>query len=88
MKHMLKTVSALAVLVAGGCATTPYLDRHMGEAVQAAGRMQVANPQAPAANARTTMDAQTAVDAIDNYHEAGKKPAAHGNAYNIGVGTD
>jgi len=56
--------------------TTPYLDRHFGEAVNQAKAQQTLNPDA----SRNTdpvagIDGKAAKEALDNYHEGMKTPA-------------
>lgn len=88
MKRFMKSVLVLGVLTLVGCATTPYLDDHMGDATKAASKLQTANPKAPAANAAIQMDGQNAASAVDRYNKAGREPPQNVNVFNIGVGSN
>lgn len=82
-------VVVLGINALAGCSVTPHLDEHRGEAVAAAIKNQTANPKAPVAGTRVLLDAESAVSAVDSYHEAAKNPPADsGDVYNIGVGSD
>ncbi len=88
MKLLTKTLAVLGVCLLAGCAKTPYLDKHMGDAVRTASMLQVANPNAPAPNAAIRMDGQNAAAAVDQYNKAGKDPAQSVNVFTIGVGNN
>jgi hypothetical protein len=87
-KSMLSVI--LASLVLAACATsTPKLDDHFGEAVNAAKAQQTLNPDAslntdPVAG----VDGEAANAAIDRYHKSFVQPPATTNVFNIGVGTN
>jgi len=80
----------LAALALAGCATTtPKLDDHFGDAVNAAKAQQTLNPDAslntdPVAG----IDGEAANAAIDRYHKSFVQPPATTNIFNIGVGTN
>lgn len=82
-KLMLMTALLLA---ASGC-TTPYLNKHLGEATLAARQNQTANPDAPTDQPAATVDGQVSNAAQDRYHNAYGKPQAPSNVFKIGVGT-
>lgn len=88
MKRFMKPVLVLGVLTLAGCATTPYLDDHMGDATKSASKLQVANPKAPAAGTTIQMDGQNATSAVDRYNKAGREPPQNVNVFNIGVGNN
>ncbi|MDD2933211.1 MAG: hypothetical protein PHO76_04935 [Methylotenera sp.] len=86
-KFVLATLFGTVVLA--GCATnTPYIDKHFGEAVNAAKAQQTINPGAsqntdPVAG----VDGQAANAAVDRYHKSFVQPPVTTNVFNIGVGT-
>ena len=86
LKFILASLFASATLA--GCATnTPVLDKHFGEAVNAAKAQQTINPDAslntdPVAG----VDGKAADAAVDRYHKSFESPPATGNIFTIGVG--
>jgi uncharacterized protein YceK len=88
--HTTKIYFALALLTTlSGCATqTPEIDKHFGDAVNAAKAQQTLNPDASLNTAPVTgMDGKAANTAIDRYEKTFEKPPAAGDIFNIGVGT-
>lgn len=87
LKFILASLFASATLA--GCATnTPVLDKHFGEAVNAAKAQQTINPDAsqntdPVAG----VDGQAANAAVDRYHRSFVQPPATTNVFNIGIGS-
>lgn len=84
------TLTALfAATVLAACATTtPVLDDHFGEAVNAAKAQQIINPDAGReAEAPAGVDGQAANAAIDRYHRSFVQPPVTPNVFNIGVGS-
>jgi hypothetical protein len=81
-------VSALALLLIGGCASpSPYFDHQFGRAVDAAKARQTLNPDA----SRNTdpvagIDGIPADHAVDEYHNSFKTPPPTFPVINIGVG--
>lgn len=67
-----------------GCSTTPYLDRHFGEAEKQAMSRQVINSEAKSGSQK--MDGQAANSVIDRYHKSYAVPPEPVNVFNIGVG--
>jgi len=87
-KSMLSVI--LASLVLAACATsTPKLDDHFGEAVNAAKAQQTLNPDASLnTDSVAGVDGEAANAAIDRYHKSFVQPPATTNVFNIGVGTN
>jgi len=83
MKRILLTGLIAGLLAA--CSTTPYLDRHFGEASRQALSRQVINPEAKDGPQKT--DGQTTNSVIDRYHKSYAVPPEPVNVFNIGVGT-
>jgi hypothetical protein len=71
-----------------GCASeTPNLDKHFGDAVNAAKAQQTINPDASQnSKLEVGIDGQAANAAVDNYHKSFVQPPATTNVFNIGVG--
>lgn len=86
LKFILASLFASATLA--GCATnTPVLDKHFGEAVNAAKAQQTINPDAslntdPVAG----VDGKAADAAVDRYHKSFVQPPATTNVFTIGIG--
>jgi hypothetical protein len=81
-------LGAAALALIAGCAETPRVDEHFGEAVRAATAQQVVNPDAslnrdPVAG----IDGQAANSTIDRYHRSYQVPPPPVNVFTIGVGT-
>lgn len=84
--HIGSVTSALLLLAVTGCATTPALDRHFGEAVNMMKAQQTLNPRA-ALNTDPVkgIDGQAAKSAYDEYQKSFRVPAPQPNAFTIGV---
>ena len=81
-------LGAAALALIAGCAETPRVDEHFGEAVRAATAQQIVNPDAslnkdPVAG----IDGQAANSSIDRYHRSYQVPPPPVNVFTIGVGT-
>lgn len=89
-KLIIKFNVAGLIVVMGlvGCASeTPNLDKHFGDAVNAAKAQQTINLDAPRnAKMEVGIDGQAANAAVDNYHKSFVQPPATNNVFNIGVG--
>lgn len=68
-----------------GCSTTPYYDRHFGEAVQSSFSRQVVNEKGAVGTAAT--EGQILNSVVDRYHKSYAVPAQPVNVFNIGVGS-
>ena len=68
-KGLAPCLAALGTVVAlSGCmTTTPYWDRHVGEAVTAVTRAQIIHPDAPEGLPSATTDGKLAATAMTNY---------------------
>jgi uncharacterized lipoprotein len=84
MKRIALAAIILATLAA--CSTTPYYDRHFGEAAREAMSRQVIHPE-PTSSPQTT-EGQISNSVIDRYHKAYAIPPEPVNVYNIGVGAN
>lgn len=84
MKKLMLMTALL--LTASGC-TTPYLNKHFGEATLAARQNQAVNPEALADQPAATVDGQVSNAAQDRYHNAYGKPQGPTDVLKIGVGT-
>ncbi|MDI1301019.1 MAG: hypothetical protein PSX71_03865 [bacterium] len=82
MKRIFLTCLAASLLAA--CSTTPYLDRHFGEASRQAMSRQIISSEAK--NGPQKMDGQAANSVIDRYHKSYAVPPEPVNVFNIGVG--
>lgn len=88
MQGSTKYIALILALMLGGCvSTTPKLDEHFGEAVNAAKAQQTINPDAsmdtdPVAG----IDGVSANAAIENYQKSGEKPAKSVPAFTLGTG--
>ena len=84
---------AIALLLAGGCATqnqsgTQNTDRAFGNAVNAAKAMQVVDPDAPSkARGPLGSDGEQAVTSVGEYEKSYLHPVAPTSILNIGVGS-
>lgn len=76
-----------ALLLASGCSTTPYLNKHMGETVQLANQAQADMAKAADPATESPVDGQISNAAMDRYHNSYGKPDKAANVFNIGVGT-
>lgn len=83
MKHIFFTCLVASQLAA--CSTTPYLDRHFGEASRQAMSRQVISPETRSGPQK--MDGQAANSVIDRYHKSYAVPPEPVNVFNIGVGS-
>lgn len=84
----MRLVGTALLLSVSGCATTPELDRHFGEAVNIMKAQQAMNPAA-ALNPDPVkgMDGKAAKSAYDAYQKSYAKPEAQPGALTIGIGT-
>lgn len=90
LNFKLMLVALLAPVVLASCASapTPILDKHFGEAVNAAKAQQIINPDASLnTDPVNGVDGQAANAAIDRYHRSFTQPAPSGNVYTIGIGS-
>lgn len=74
-----------ALLLATGCSPTPYVNKHFGEATQAA--IQAQADAGKSADQAATVDGQVSNAAMDRYHSSYGKPDKSQNVFKIGVGT-
>lgn len=88
MQGSTKYIALILALMLGGCAsTTPKMDEHFGEAVNAAKAAQTINPDAsldtdPVAG----VDGVSANAAIENYQKASEKPVKGASGFTLGTG--
>jgi hypothetical protein len=86
-KLILTSLYSLAFL-AGCASTTPYLDEHFGDSVNAAKAQQTLNPEASLDTEPVNgVDGQAANAAVDRYHRSFVQPPVTPNIFNIGVGS-
>ncbi len=84
----LALAAAIGAALIAGCAETPRVDEHFGEAVRAATAQQIVNPDAslnkdPVAG----IDGQAANSTVDRYHKSFQVPPPPVNVFTIGVGS-
>ena len=86
LKLTLAIFSASAAV--SGCASqTPYLDKHFGEAVNAAKAQQVISLDASLNNDPVAgMDGKAANASVSRYYNSFIEPPATTNVFNLGVG--
>ncbi len=86
---MQKIFIALALVLFGGCASspTPNYDAKFGQAVRQARQMMIINPNAGSnPDPIAGMDGVAAKEAAGRYHESFKAPPPVTNVINIGGG--
>lgn len=82
---MNKTITCAALILIGGCSTTPNYDKRFGESVRQARLAMTINPVASAnPDPVTGMDGQAAREAITRYQDTFKVPPPVVNVINIG----
>lgn len=81
-------IAALALLLAGGCATnTPHLDQQFGMAINTAKAQQTLNPDASRnADPVAGIGGTPANSTMDEYHNSFKAPPPTFQVINIGGG--
>lgn len=82
-------LASIGLVGLNSCATkTPTLDKHYGEAVNAAKSQQTLNPDA-SQDMKPVMgiDGKAANASVDRYHRSFVQPPPATNIFNIGVGT-
>lgn len=89
MQGSTKYIALILALMLGGCvSTTPKLDEHFGEAVNAAKAQQTLNPDASMnTDPVVEMDGVSANAAIENYQKASEKPVKGASGFTLGTGT-
>lgn len=83
-----RCAGGLALLLLGGCSSTPYWDAHFGEAVELTKAQQIINPNAgqnpdPVAG----VDGRAARESVESYERSFRAPAQQGSPFVIGVGS-
>lgn len=89
MQGSTKYIALILALMLGGCAstTTPKMDDHFGEAVNAAKAQQTINPDASSdTDPVAGLDGKSAKGTMDRYEKSFEKPRVTGNVFTIGVG--
>lgn len=85
---MKKSMVAIKLLMVGlaGCSTSPYYDKHFGEAVRSTLTSQYINPNPPASTSVTAMDGRTSREIINNYYRGYSTPSQNNSAFSFQVG--